>query len=215
MERPFRSHRCLPYSQEAVSNCAKILATLHGSGLQAAQQRPFAAEVSSLGEEIAVVQNVFPELGDQLQSWLEQMIDLEHTLPPMSPCFSHGDFTSAQMIFDGSKAGLVDFDTVCMAEPALDLGQFLTYQRSNIQKGIGLEHSDRIALVNELAELFLDTYTQNIPTSVADPHLLQARIPVYEVTSLLHLALHSWQKFKGSRLKLALELIHERISRIQ
>src|SRR3712207_8430077 len=47
---------------------------------------------------------------------------------PLVP--SHGDLTPGQILFDGARPGLLDFDTVCQAEPALDLGQFLAYLRS-------------------------------------------------------------------------------------
>ena len=49
-------------------------------------------------------------------------------------CFGHGDYTYTQLIFDGTSSGLVDFDTICRAEPALDLGQFLAYSRLAVLK---------------------------------------------------------------------------------
>ena len=125
-------------------------------------------------------------------------------------CFSHGDFTYTQLIFDGAEGGLVDFDTVCQAEPALDLGQFLAYQRLAILKDQNPESPMTAAMTEQLCSQFLDAYLAAADGRLADEAHLRARVALYEVISLLRLAVHSWQKLKSSRLAHATTLLEER-----
>ncbi len=196
---------------DAIAVCAQILATLHSSGIKLGRRHPIQAELSAVKEEIQVMQDVFPELGDQLHSWLEHITSIAMASSPMPLCFSHGDYTYTQLIFDGKEAGLVDFDTVCQAEPALDLGQFLAYQRLAIHKEQDPAAPFKPEEVDRLCDLFLNTYISTSSSWLADEPLLRSRVAVYELLSLIRLALHSWQKLKGSRLKLALQLLEERM----
>ena len=41
---------------------------------------------------------------------------------------------------------------------------------------------------------------------------LDDRVPVYEVISLLRMALHSWQKLKGTRLEYVIAVLEERVA---
>jgi aminoglycoside phosphotransferase (APT) family kinase protein len=131
-------------------------------------------------------------------------------------CFSHGDFTHTQLLFDGAISGLVDFDTVCQAEPALDLGQFQAYLRLAVRKIEGSSSSATNGLAEDLCSQFFHTYT--VAAGYDKPgskdlslYYLHRRTQVYEIVSLLRVALHSWQKLKESRLEQVLPLVEERI----
>jgi hypothetical protein len=119
------------------------------------------------------------------------------------------------VIFDGASSGLVDFDTVCQAEPALDLGQFLAYARVAVLKARDKaaappEASEEIT--GQLCDRFLNTYIEACGGRLEDIERLGARVPVYEVISLLRMALHSWQKLKGTRLEYVITVLEERIA---
>ena len=47
---------------------------------------------------------------------------------------SHGDFTFSQLLDHGGQIGLLDFDSLCQAEPGLDLRQFVAYLRLTAAK---------------------------------------------------------------------------------
>ena len=53
----------------------------------------------------SVLSQVFPELGAQVNSWIDQTVAFAQAYPAMPPCFSHGDFTYTQLIFDGKEGG--------------------------------------------------------------------------------------------------------------
>lgn len=43
----------------------------------------------------------------------------------LRPCGIHRDFYADQVIVDGDRLFLIDFDLYCMGDPALDVGNFL------------------------------------------------------------------------------------------
>ena len=192
--------------ETAMDICAQMLVTLHSSGIKLGRRNSLELKAGSIMEEIKIVQEVYPELGKQLRLWMDDILEYAQASTAMPLCFSHGDFTYTQLIFDGKSAGLVDFDTVCQAEPGLDLGQFLAYQRLTILK----DHPNLGETVDHLCDVFLNAYIGYAREWLPDEELLRDRVGVYELISLIRLVLHSWQKFKGSRLKLALTLFEER-----
>jgi hypothetical protein len=197
--------------EQAVRTCALIAATLHGSNINLGPRTTFEIHVDNLMEEADVLCQVFPEIGSQVKSWINQTVEFAQAYPAMPLCFSHGDFTYTQLIFDGNQGGLVDFDSVCQAEPAQDLGHYLAYLRLNIIKGQDPNAPFAPKAIESLCTLFLDTYIDLSKSWTPDEKLLRGRVAIYELISLIRLALHSWEKMKGSRLKQTLSLLDERI----
>lgn len=197
--------------EQAVQTCALIAATLHGSNIEIGRQVTLDVHVSELLSSAEVISQIFPALSAQVKSWIEQTVEFARTSPAMFLCFSHGDFTYTQLLFDGEQAGLVDFDSMCQAEPAQDLGHYLAYQRLNIIKGQDPNAPFAPEAIERLSDLFLDTYIKASKDWIADEGLLRRRVAIYELISLIRLTLHSWEKMKGSRLKQTILLLEERI----
>ncbi len=197
--------------EKAIQTCALIAATLHGSNIQLGPRTTLEIQVAKLQAEADVLYEVFPELGAQVKSWISQTVEFAQAYPAMPLCFSHGDFTYTQLIFDGKEGGLVDFDTMCQAEPAQDLGHYLAYQRLNIIKDQDPNSPFPQETIEHLCAIFLDTYIDVSKGWIADEALLRGRVAIYELISLIRLTLHSWEKMKGSRLKQTMSLLEERI----
>jgi len=197
--------------EQAVKTCALIAATLHSSKINLGSRITLEIQVAKLLEEADVLCQVLPEIGAQVKSWINQTVAFAQSYPEMPLCFSHGDFTYTQLIFDGSEGGLVDFDSICQAEPAQDLGHYLAYQRLNIIKGQDPDIPFAPEAIESLCALFLDTYINVSKSWIADEGLLRGRVAIYELISLIRLTLHSWEKMKGSRLKQTMLLLEERI----
>ena len=124
---------------------------------------------------------------------------------------AHGDFTHTQLLFDGTSPALIDFDTVCHAEPALDLGQFTAYLRLVAAKAVGT--ADERA--ETLCRHFVDTYLDRRATSVfSDLMAVRHRVAAYELISLVRIAAHSWHKVKAERLALAVGLVRASTLRV-
>jgi hypothetical protein len=190
---------------------AQIAATLHTSGIQLGRRRTLDDELAALRQGIRHVQRISPELGAQLNVWLERVAAQAVRSDPLPLCFNHGDFTHGQFLFDQTTSGLVDFDSVCQAEPALDLGQFLTYLRITSLKS-KLSPSATTALIAQLNERFLRTYMTAMDHLEEHAERLRARVSVYKAISLLRRALRSWQKFKPGRIESALAVLEEEIT---
>jgi aminoglycoside phosphotransferase (APT) family kinase protein len=195
---------------EAIDAAARVAARLHGSGISLVPSRRIEDELIELGQALAALQRVTPGLAAEFERWLVATSACAAASDSQQPCFSHGDFTHSQLIFSGERCGLVDFDTVCRAEPALDLGQFLAYLRMSARKAGSPASPDGREATERLCARFLDAYATERGTGPGDRDALCARVRVYEMVSLLRLAFHSWQKFKTARLDLALSLIRER-----
>jgi ABC-type multidrug transport system fused ATPase/permease subunit len=198
--------------EEALVAAAQMAAALHTSGISLGRRRTLADELDELRPQIVAVRRISPELGAQLRAWLKRLE--VYARQPDSPklCFSHGDFTHTQLVFEGTASGLVDFDTVCQAEPALDLGQFLAYQRLAAIREHGAGASAATAIVESLCAQFLNAYIEAAGDGPEEAARLQLRVPIYEVVSLMRMALHSWQKLKSSRLAYAVAILEERVS---
>jgi hypothetical protein len=206
----------LPHEEEetlekAIRTCALIAVTLHGSNIQLGPRTTLEIQVDKLLEGTEVLSQVLPELGAQVRSWIDQTVEFSQAYPAMPTRFSHGDFTYTQLIFDGKEGGLVDFDTMCQAEPAQDLGHYLAYQRLNIIKDQDPNSPFPPEVIEHLCALFLDTYIDTARAWIPDEELLRGRVAIYELISLIRLTLHSWEKMKGSRLKQTIPLLEERI----
>jgi len=197
--------------EQAVRTCALIAATLHSSNIKLGRRTTFEMQVAKLSEEADTLYQVFPEVGAQIKAWINQTVEFAQAYPAMPLCFSHGDFTYTQLIFEGKDGGLVDFDSICQAEPAQDLGHYLAYQRLNIIKDQDPNSPFAPDAIERLCALFLNTYMDVSKNWIPDQEALRGRVTIYELLSLIRLALHSWEKMKGSRLKQTLALIEERI----
>jgi ABC-type multidrug transport system fused ATPase/permease subunit/thiamine kinase-like enzyme len=213
---------------KAIATSARMAAMLHTSAITLGQPRTLRDELAALQEQLFPVWQLSPALAIQLQEVLKQVRHYgEHTTP--SPlCFSHGDYTHTQLLFDGTAAGLVDFDTVCQAEPALDLGQFQAYLRQAVLKaqsksagkmshespieGEAHEPNPAPSYADLLCTQFFNMYLSTSDYSSEQAEQLRVRVQVYEIVSLLRMALHSWQKLKESRLAHVITLLEERIA---
>jgi thiamine kinase-like enzyme len=195
--------------ESAIAASARIAASLHASPSKLGRRRSFDDERAALREKIAAVQHVSPALGARFQGWLERIETYAEESDPLRPCLSHGDFTHAQLIFDGARSGLVDFDTICQAEPALDLGQFLAYLRVATHKAGKAAAADSKALGERLGEQFLAAYLEAMGPRIEDAERLRVRAMVYQVISLLRMALHSWQQIKPARIENAVAVLQE------
>jgi hypothetical protein len=193
--------------EESLEACARIATVLHTSGVALGPRRTLEEELTDLRHGIASIEPVSPALAEQLLSWQEQIRARAGTTRPLRLCFSHGDFKHSQLLFDGKVSGLVDFDTVCQAEPARDLGQFQAYLRISVLRIQGIAGA---ALADQLCRGFLDAYVGYGGALEAEERL-RSRVALYEASTLVRVAVKSWHKFKGDRLEHAIAILKQRI----
>jgi len=198
--------------ESMIDTCAEIAAALHTSGIRLGARRRLDDELATLREGFAEVQRISPDFGTQLYAWLDRIDVYAEESDALELCFSHGDFTYTQLIFDDTTAGLVDFDTVCQAEPALDLGQFLAYLRVAALKARKSGGATAADIAGQLAERFVRAYIVAAGERMEDEERLRVRVSVYQIVSLLRMALHSWRKLKGARIENVIAVLEEEIA---
>jgi hypothetical protein len=119
---------------------------------------------------------------------------------------SHGDFTAGQVLLDGvDQVGLVDTDTLCLAEPALDVGRFLAYLHVT-----GVRRS-RAAwpLLADLTALFVDAYLDaRGPFGGAGARrLFLERTAAYHALTLARIGASACRQLKDARLATVLQVM--------
>jgi hypothetical protein len=199
--------------EDMLDASARIAAALHTSGIALGPRRSADDELAAHAARIAIVERVLPDLGSLLRTWLARIAEHAAASESLPLLFNHGDFTFGQILFDGADSGLVDFDSVCQAEPALDLGHFLAYTQVAGQKS-KLDADATVALIDELSERFLSSYIAAAGVAASDAALLRQRVEVYRMSSLLRRIVRSWQKFKASRIEGALAALEAAEARL-
>ena len=193
--------------EDAVDMCGRIAAALHTSGLSLGDARPLETELARLRANLSPIRRLSPALGKQLGNLLEVVERRAASIPATGLCQCHGDFSYTQLIFDGPRAGLVDFDNFCRAEPALDLGQFLAYLRyAGIKARGGSSAAELRGPSEDLAQRFATSYV----SAGGRPEALD-RVELYEATNLVRMAEHAWQNLKSRRLNQIVALLEERL----
>jgi aminoglycoside phosphotransferase (APT) family kinase protein len=186
--------------------------TLHGSEIDIDPTRTLDQDLREVRDGIAMMQRFAPEMGARLTEWLDALRDQAGTVPSQAMTLTHGDFTPGQVLLDPDGPGLVDLDTLCRSEPARDLGRFCAYLRVAVHKTQRVEGVALPLLADDLCDRFLRVYGARSAFASDETQHLHQRILLYELASLLLLALHSWQEFKANRTKDVLSVLEERIT---
>lgn len=139
-------------AERVIDLAARALADLHTLELDHQTSfRTLEREVARLRNRSKRLKRVAPEL---VRSIDEAFVRLEtiiggHTGDLVSVC--HGDFTLSQLLTDGVRVAMVDFDRTSPGDPALDVGNVMAKLRRDelLTPGLGYD---------TLAESFLEAY---------------------------------------------------------
>ena len=130
---------------------------LHTAGVPPARPaHTIAEEVRILHQGLALVTESRPALRWRLRRLLDAVNEFAATIPGSRPCGIHRDFYPDQLIADGDRLYLVDFDLYCEGDPAIDIGNFAAHLRELALRLKGnataLLHQER-AFVNRYCKL--------------------------------------------------------------
>ncbi len=95
----------------------------------------------------------YPEFTGVIQDILTGLAKIDREDGPRCPV--HGDLNFGQVLIDGSQVHFIDFDGICNAHPALDVGNFLAAVRVYFP-----------ARYPELETQFIETYLQYQPNAM-------------------------------------------------
>jgi hypothetical protein len=174
------------------------LAELHLSGARTSESTTWDDRITTIPEAIERIAAVAPDVAEAVQPLFERLQQRAASYPadPLVP--SHGTFDSDQVLIAQERIGFIDFDSFCMAEPALDVGHFRAAIMDSGMKLIDDEtlhdpvarwaYLDRL---NQLGEVFLAEYESRAPIS-------RHRLALWETWDYLRDSLHLWTKAKLS-----------------
>jgi Ser/Thr protein kinase RdoA (MazF antagonist) len=162
---------------------ARALRSLQASLLVPRRARTFADlhEKERLG--VPHLGRAEPALAAELDAVFAELARLAPEIPASAPVFCHGDFAHGNMLVDGERVGIIDFDKASAAEPAYDIATFLTHLRS-----IGLCHPGREPHVTALGEHMRACYLALAPEVSAE------RLALYEALGLASHVLRNFPK---------------------
>jgi len=98
---------------------------IHRAGVPVAERHAMADELRILRECLASVGRVEPSRAGRIDSLLAACERLAMQMRPAGTVGIHRDFYADQVIVDGARLHLLDFDLYCEGEAALDLGNFI------------------------------------------------------------------------------------------
>lgn len=183
-----------------ISLAGQALAQLHHTGISAADAsnvphlecHTAADETAILAEWVARVCKVLPRHANALNAALTEIISALQSIEAAEAVVSHRDYHEQQLLVNSERATLIDFDTACYADPAIDLGNFLAHlDWRTCQTGVA---------TNNEANRFLSAY------ALAGGKLNPGSIAVYRKAARIRLACiyaltTNWQRHAFALLK--------------
>jgi aminoglycoside phosphotransferase (APT) family kinase protein len=172
--------------EQAVKLAAAALAALHNIPFEGRDVRTLETDLETLRLQAAPVHLIAPGLAGDVDAMLDQVAQSPIGTGSNAVSFLHGDFAPSQLLVDGERVGVVDFDKSCLGESAIDVGNFLAkLHRRAVVKGKDYYRG--------LARLFLDGYRELSPESVSEE-----RARLFRALSLVRMAIHTFQRSPGS-----------------
>jgi Phosphotransferase enzyme family len=113
-----------PGLSSLMGRVARAAHKIHTAGVAPDKAHTMADELRILRERLPRVADARPELADRIAALLAACAALGTALPPMAPVPSHRDFYPDQVLVDGERLCVIDFDLFCDGDPGLDIGNF-------------------------------------------------------------------------------------------
>ena len=123
---------------------AEAIHKLHRANLATDRTHTMLDELRILRQCMEKVSAAHPDLAARVSRLMQACEHLGASLPEPQACGIHRDFYPAQVIVDGARLWLIDFDLFCLGDPGLDAGNFLGHVTEQALR----EHGDAGALVN-------------------------------------------------------------------
>jgi hypothetical protein len=110
---------------------------VHRAGVPTQRHHSMADELGILHAHLSRLAQTAPPWAERLERLLEACQRLGAATPTPTPCGIHRDFYPDQVIVDGSRLHLIDFDLYCEGDPALDIGNFLGHLTEQSLRTLG------------------------------------------------------------------------------
>jgi hypothetical protein len=139
-----------PGGEDLALRIAEAAHKVHRAGVPTERRHTMADELRILHERLPAVGLQEPRWAGRIERLLEACDRLGASTPEPEPCGIHRDFYADQVIVDGPRLHLIDFDLYCEGDPALDIGNFLGHLTEQSLRTIG--DPETLAGVTEVLE---------------------------------------------------------------
>ena len=106
---------------------AQAIYKLHQTGIPTSRRHTMADELHKAHKRFLRLAQMKPQWTQRLERLLDAGAQLANTITEPSRRGIHGDFNPEQVIVNGERLYLLDFERYCEGNPALDLGSFLEH----------------------------------------------------------------------------------------
>ncbi|MEN9677853.1 MAG: hypothetical protein RIS76_3749 [Verrucomicrobiota bacterium] len=148
-----------PLARPTVRRAADAIHKLHRQTLPLLRRHTSGHELGILEVHLGAVAGDRPEWRPRLSRILDQCRRLVAALPEVSAAPLHRDFYHDQVLVDGERLWLVDFDLLCAGDPALDVGNFAGHLLE-----LAVREPAQRAHLESLAAVFLGRYQELAPS---------------------------------------------------
>lgn len=171
--------------ERCMGSVAEMLAELHGSGVVPSARRTFAGELARLSKDRSLLrgglQQEQPELTERAENLVRRLEALAPAQEQLLP--AHGGFRHKQMVGDDRQLTVIDWDGLCLADPALDAATFLQRLRQEPVRAPGSAPA-----MEHLAQVFRRRFL------ACAPHVTPRQLALYEAMAITEGALRSFRR---------------------
>jgi Ser/Thr protein kinase RdoA (MazF antagonist) len=116
---------------------------LHACGYCSDRTHGLDDELTILTRRLDLAAEARPTLRDRISAVKSACLALASQMPAINPTCIHRDFYPDQVLVDQERLHLLDFDLLCMGDPAIDVGNFIAHL---IEQGLRVHgHPDAYA----------------------------------------------------------------------
>lgn len=166
-------------SPAPIALCARWLAGLHdATPVPGLNVKPMDHEIAKADRWCEEIVSRLPEAdGRRVRDTQHLLHSRARQMSGAAPAMIHRDFYYANVLWDGRRLWMLDFDQMSLGDPALDAGHFLAHVAS-----LSLRTTGRPDAFASAAHGFLDSYLE------ARPSEMLSRVTWYKAYTFLKLA---------------------------
>jgi Ser/Thr protein kinase RdoA (MazF antagonist) len=162
---------------------ARAVRSMQQSRIRLGSCLDFSALAACQRANLDPLRRVHGDLAGEVHRLRTEIERLASSCPASELALAHGDFAYGNVIIDGERVGIIDFDRAGQAEPAYDGAYFLTHLAS-----FSLRHPERAALIRSLCDYFREAYLG------LAPQVSSRRLALYEALDLSAYVLRNFRK---------------------